>query len=157
MPSRMMTRFCLGVCSSAPAATGIGARAGLSRQLTAMYATSRVIISNAGMTAATNILPTELCVVAANMIMGMLGGIRIPRLPPAMMTPSASRRSYPWSSIGLSARLPEVMMPAPMMPTMAPIIELTPTTLIASAPRTRPIASWQRRNMASPMPERVSI
>ncbi|EXI72617.1 MAG: hypothetical protein AW10_04253 [Candidatus Accumulibacter appositus] len=97
------------------------------------------MVKRAGIIAPRNILPTEFWVVAANMIIGILGGIRIPSAPPAMITPRASCRLYPRSSIGFSAILPEVMIPAPMIPTIAPIIEQTPITLIASEPRTLPM------------------
>lgn len=49
--------------------------------------------SNAGTMAATKRRPTEFCVTALYMIMGTLGGIRMPRPPPAMITPSARRLS----------------------------------------------------------------
>ena len=64
----------------------------------------------------------------------MLGGIRMPRVPPAQMQPLAKRLSYPYLSMTGMARSPMVTTEAPMMPVQAPKRVETTTTATAMPP-----------------------
>ena len=57
---------------------------------------------------AINRSPMEVSVMTPYKIMAMLGGIKIPRVPPAAVTPKARRRSYPCRTISGTAIAPIV-------------------------------------------------
>ena len=70
------------------------------------------------------------------------GGIRIPSVPPAVMTPDASFTSYPAFSIGLKAMTPISTTTAPTRPEAMPQKVQTISVATASEAGTRRKASW---------------
>ena len=70
-----------------------------------------------------------------------LGGIRIPRVPPARMTPSAISLSYLRLSIWGKAIIPIVTSVAPTTPAMAAIIVQAAIVAVATPPFSQP-SQW---------------
>ena len=70
------------------------------------------------------------------------GGIRIPSVPPAVITPEASFTSYPARSIGLNAMTPISTTTAPTSPLAMPQKVHTISVATASEAGTRRNASW---------------
>ncbi len=67
----------------------------------------------------------------------MLGGMRIPRVPPAVMVPAASFTSYLDRFMVFAAMMPRMVTDAPTIPVAAAKIVETNSTAMNSAPRTR--------------------
>ena len=70
------------------------------------------------------------------------GGIRMPNVPPAVMTPEASFTSYPARSIGLRAITPINTTTAPTRPLAIPQNVQTMSVATASEAGTRRNESW---------------
>ena len=70
------------------------------------------------------------------------GGIRIPSVPPAVITPEASFTSWPARSIGLNAMTPISTTTAPTRPLAMPQNVHTISVATASDAGTRRNASW---------------
>ena len=58
----------------------------------------------------------------------MLGGIKIPSVPPAVIEPAARRTSYPDRFIVLADMIPKIVTDAPTIPVAAPKIVATKRT-----------------------------
>ena len=89
-----------------------------------------------------NRLPTETCIRSAMMINMMLGGIRMPSVPEAAITPVARAWLYLWRSIVGSASAVIMVTDAPMMPVMAARIVPMTVTDIARPPGTFRSSTW---------------
>ena len=87
----------------------------------------------------------------------MLGGMRIPRVPPAMTDPMARFLLYLCSSMEGRAMSPIVTTAAPMMPTIAARRVLAITVAIASPPLIAPVHSRMVSYMSSTIPACCSI
>ena len=70
------------------------------------------------------------------------GGIRMPSVPPAVMTPEASFTSYPALSMGLNAMTPISTTTAPTRPEAMPQNVHTISVATASEAGTFRNASW---------------
>ncbi len=77
------------------------------------------------------------------------GGIRMPRVPPAVMAPEASFTSYPAFSIGRMAITPIRTTTAPTIPEAIPQNAHTRSVVTASEAGTRRNASWTAWNIRS--------
>ena len=77
----------------------------------------------------------------ASNIMIVLGGIRIPRAPPALTLPSAMVLSYFRSNMEGSATIPTVTVAAALIPTMAANMAQIATVPIARPPLSR-LIQW---------------
>ncbi len=73
----------------------------------------------------------------------------MPRVPPAVMAPAASRTSYPAFSMGRSAMTPISTTTAPTMPEAMPQNAHTSSVVTASEAGTRRNASCTLWNMRS--------
>ena len=58
----------------------------------------------------------------------ILGGIKIPKVPPAVIVPAASLTSYPDQFIDLAAIIPRIVTDAPTIPVAAANITDTNNT-----------------------------
>ncbi len=67
----------------------------------------------------------------------ILGGIRIPKVPPAVIVPAASFTSYFDRFIVFAAIIPSIVTEAPTIPVAAAKIVETNNTAINKDPRTR--------------------
>ena len=81
-----------------------------------------------------NNFPHDAPATRAYMMNNILGGMRIPRVPPAMTAPQARRTWYFLLSIDGRAMSPMVTTAAPMMPTTAARRVLASTVADASPP-----------------------
>jgi len=70
------------------------------------------------------------------------GGMRMPNVPPAVMTPDASFTSWPARNIGLNAITPISTTTAPTRPLAIPQNVQTISVATASEAGTRRNASW---------------
>ena len=84
-----------------------------------------------------NTLPTETAIRSAMMMSMMLGGIRIPRVPEAAITPHESAGLYFCFSMVGSARAVIMVTDAPMIPVIAARMVPMMVTPSARAPGTR--------------------
>ena len=83
-----------------------------------------------------NTLPTEIAIKSAIIISIILGGISIPSVPEAAITPVASAWLYPCRIIVGNARAVIIVTEAPIIPVIAANIVPITVTANASAPGT---------------------
>ncbi len=105
---------------------------------------------------AMNSLPIELLVSDPYTIMLTLGGMRMPRVPPAASEPSASRIGYPRALSGGSATVPIVAAVATDEPDVAANSAQQPMFVCSSPPGRRASHADSATYMRSAMPERSS-
>jgi len=94
--------------------------------------------SSPGNMAPANNFPTEISAIGPYMTSMMLGGMRMPRVPPAATAPAESDLSYPLATIGAMAMIPIVVTEAAMTPVQAANTVATTITVMASPPRMPP-------------------
>jgi hypothetical protein len=88
------------------------------------------------------------------MIIVMLGGIRIPRVPPTETEPTASRLLYPRLIISGTDTRPTVAAVAGLDPQMAANPVQVAMLLMASPPGSQLSQEWAALYMSSPTPEK---
>ena len=103
--------------------------------------------------AAINTFPTDIAIRSAMIISMILGGIRIPSVPDAAMTPVDKAWLYPWRIIVGRARAVIIVTEAPIMPVIAASIVPITVTASANAPGTflRRTCTQYRRSFAIPL------
>ena len=89
-----------------------------------------------GVTQAINKLPTDTCIISAIIINIILGGIKIPNVPEAAITPVASAGLYFCFNIVGNAKAVIIVTDAPIIPVIAARTVPMTVTAIAKPPLT---------------------
>jgi len=104
-----------------------------------------------GRSAAANKRATETCMIGPMTTNIMLGGMRIPSVPPAVMAPALSPDAYPVFFMTGAAIRPMIMTEAPTIPVAAANSVAVKMVPMYNDPLSRPEMSrsaWKRRSIS---------
>ncbi len=105
-----------------------GPRFGFCQQRIVVYPAYNKANNIPGTIAAANKSVTGISIIGPITTNIMLGGIKIPKVPPAVIVPAARRTSYPDLFIDLAAIIPNIVTEAPTIPVAAANITETKST-----------------------------